>query len=730
MPDSVDAAYLVPTHLREGQSIGPVPVRTFFVGLTVGLLFAAPAAILGSNLFGHVGVWLGLVPLLIFAPIALPWFNPPAEHGAQALVMWLVDNLMRRFWPRVLTDVTVEGNVLYVPVGNWLEPRAVYRVSTINLATASEATRASARRRWGGLLNALPHAIQIVVRATPATALAVVERIRTHATPEAQDLAVWLTAHLQDAQLVDRERLLVVPAEDIAQLKDRCDVLEPAFESIGLSLARIASSAELRDLSGEVDMGKPLPATFMCAGAEYVRTFDLGELPPTIVTDWARPLLDGDLPVGASLLIEPLDVAWAKLKLDTRRNALESSSLTPGRIVAIEQVSALRMAYERRTTLPMRLTCTLQVRGADRRTLERRTKRLLQRCKELGAKPRLLRWEQRAGLLAGLAACQRAPRGRGLPVETGTIARTYPFSAGTLQLEGGVPFGVSGSAPVTFTTVQVRRVGRKGWRHMVWYGAPGSGKGFQLKVYLSREHFANGLRIYGIDQDEQGEYTGRFCDYLHGSSVPIRTLAAAEAFSFEDVPNPNVVLWDLHESEEVDRGRIFAELTRKLCAHLLATHGRAALVVDEAVTVTEDEDGRKALGTLNRRGRHFGVEVHVLTQRVTDWFDTQIGRTIQGTSANQWYGQLESRELHEMAPSMGLSMEEVDRIDRAGQGEGLLVTAGRRVWVTVYGHTSPGEFNAFNTDKDEDPMRVEERRDGQDAGLPRETATVPAAGTY
>ncbi len=33
---------------------------------------------------------------------------------------------------------------------------------------------------------------------------------------------------------------------------------------------------------------------------------------------------------------------------------------------------------------------------------------------------------------------------RGQPVETGTAARTYPFSAGTLVLEGSVPFGVRG----------------------------------------------------------------------------------------------------------------------------------------------------------------------------------------------------------------------------------------------------------------------------------------------
>lgn len=701
MSDAPDAPYLVPTHLGEGQSIGPIPVRTFFVVLLAGFLLGAPAVVVGLSVWG--GWWLGLLAMLPAVPFALPWLRPPAEHGVQTCVAWLAENIIRRSRIDLQPiDATVADGIVYVPVGNYLEPRAVYRVMfTVNLATASPAARRTARARWGGLLNAAPHSMQILIRAKAATALDVVERIRGHATAEAQDLAAWLTQHLQDAQLVDRERLLIIPAEDVAQLSDRCDVIEDSFTSIGLTLERVKTDAELREIVGALDDGTTLPADRMRVGAELVRSFDLGELPPSIVTDWARPLLDGDLPVDASFAIEPLDVAWAKTKLDMRRNALESSSLTPGRVVALEQIAGLRMAYEKRLTLPMKLTCTLQVRAADRRTLEKRTTRLLQKCKELGAKPRLLRWEQRAGYLAGLPCAHSTPKGRGLAIETGSVARTYPFSASRLQLEGGVPFGVSGSAPVTFTVVQPRRVGRKGWRHMVWYGAPGSGKGYQLKTYLSREHFANGLRIYAIDQDEQGEYTGRFCRYLHGSSVPIRTVAEAVSFSFDAVPNPDVVCWDLHESDEADRGVIFAELSRKLIAHLLATTGRAALVVDEAVTVTDDDDGRRALGTLNRRGRHFGIELHVLTQRVTDWFDTTIGRTIQGTSPNQWYGQLEDRELDEMQQSMGLSDEEIERIKRAGQGEGLLVTAGRRVWVSVYGHTSPGEFEAFNTDKDE-----------------------------
>lgn len=59
-----------------------------------------------------------------------------------------------------------------------------------------------------------------------------------------------------------------------------------------------------------------------------------------------------------------------------------------------------------------------------------------------------------------------------------------------------------------------------------------------LPVLFSRERFANGLRIYGIDQDEQQGYAGRFCDYLEGSRVPIRTKADAEAFTLDQVDNP------------------------------------------------------------------------------------------------------------------------------------------------------------------------------------------------
>jgi len=58
--------------------------------------------------------------------------------------------------------------------------------------------------------------------------------------------------------------------------------------------------------------------------------------------------------------------------------------------------------------------------------------------------------------------------------------------------------------------------------------------------------------------------------------------------------------------------------------------------------------------------------VHVSTQRVTDWFDTRIGRTIQSVAASKWFGRIEPCELYEIAPSLRITPEERDRLETAG----------------------------------------------------------------
>src|SRR5438445_10127238 len=95
LDESADAPYLVPTHLREPQSIGPIPVRTFYVLLVSGLLLGAPVATMARRELGDAGLWLALLPIVLAAPFALPWLDPPAEHGAARLLVFAANKVAR-----------------------------------------------------------------------------------------------------------------------------------------------------------------------------------------------------------------------------------------------------------------------------------------------------------------------------------------------------------------------------------------------------------------------------------------------------------------------------------------------------------------------------------------------------------------------------------------------------------------------------------------------------------
>jgi hypothetical protein len=81
---------LVPTHLRESQAVGPIPVRTFYVALAVSLFAVAPVVAVARRQFGDGGLWLAALPLLLAIPFGLPWLDPPAEHGAIKLLDFML----------------------------------------------------------------------------------------------------------------------------------------------------------------------------------------------------------------------------------------------------------------------------------------------------------------------------------------------------------------------------------------------------------------------------------------------------------------------------------------------------------------------------------------------------------------------------------------------------------------------------------------------------------------
>jgi len=198
------------------------------------------------------------------------WLDPPAEHGVLKLLAFLAQKVARNItWRRLpprhelaeadglgvffrvvdayrsrktlglaeqpeLAGLQVVEGVVHVPIGHRPEVRAIYRVPTVNLETASAETRRGARAKWGAVLNGLPHPIQVVIRGRHAATLPVVERIETHGSVPARELAAWLGAHRVGSQLVERERYLVVPARDMETLSDRCASLEASLRRIGL----------------------------------------------------------------------------------------------------------------------------------------------------------------------------------------------------------------------------------------------------------------------------------------------------------------------------------------------------------------------------------------------------------------------------------------------------------------------------------------------------------------
>jgi hypothetical protein len=433
--------------------------------------------------------------------------------------------------------------------------------------------------------------------------------------------------------------------------------------------------------------------TELQADGWWTRAYALGAFPAAILTNWASPLLAGDEPLDVAIDVVPQDVTYVKQwVVGVKINQLLTSQPSAARTVALEQLQALQDALERRRVAPFEVAVTVLVRGNSRQNVKDRSKAIVQQARSIGARLRVLRWEQAAGLMQLDPVRTKPLRGRAHLIETGTLARTYPWSDGYLQLAGGVPWGEAGNRPCLFTPwVKTNR-----GPHMAWYGTTNAGKGTGAHMLWSRLHLIQGTRIFGIDQDEQHEHCGRFLEYLGGRKLTPRD--AQDAAEIELHVGDGVVILDLSEVDEDRVGTIFAAWAKVVKSHMLTHPGPSILFVDEAVTVSEDPAGDRALRDSFQRSRHWGQSSHVLTQRPSSWFGTRVGRAIQGNCDAWWCGAQQPREVQEVAEALELTDEERAMVRKAGIGTGLLVSGQRRVWLDLYEKLSDQEYAAFHSD--------------------------------
>lgn len=717
MDTSTDAEklYGVPSHLNTSGAIGWIPERTFYISVAAFVLGTLPAYMTYHSLQPpvHAGLQttltslgaalvVGLVPALLLSPFAVWFFDPPVEHG---LMRWLAYRLGRKTYQtqhiKTLAKVSIQQHVITTAHGMC----AILALPTVNLDLSSADGRRRHHSKFGHFIDGLStHPFQFVIRTHMQSQYTAIERMRLHKNPFSRQLAVWLAEHYVNKHAIDRRRYMVIPANDVETLNDRVDSIRRSLAQAGLDAELLSDEAEVRDVLNDWWTWRPhaerLGAEHVTLGAqqlqsdgELISIFALSKVPNTISTNWWYPVTDGDLPVDVVMTCEQQDLALAKWRLDLRYNGLSSSNASPSRAIALEQIRQLRLGFETRVR-PWNVQVLFVVRAQDQATLDRHCRRLRQQFKDLGGEVKLLRWEQMQAMQSAQPLCGPMLHYRTLYLESGTLARTTPLSASTLQMLDGVPWGFSRSTPILLTTAHMRT-----GKHFGWFGFTGSGKGFGLRCYLARRFFADHLRLFIWDADDAThEYAGRFMDFIGGVRIELNNLVDIETMEID--PRWEAVGFDVSGMDVQYLPQAFARIKLAVEKHVLAYPGPTAFVVDEAITLAEapDQSGARALGDAVQRWRKYGIECHVVTQRVSDWFGTPTGRKIQGNLAVKWYGAQEDSEMSEIARRVNWSPEELDRVGSAGIGQGLLVAFGRRVWSDLYDHCAPFEVEAYHTD--------------------------------
>jgi hypothetical protein len=696
--EELELPYPVPTHLEASESIGPIPHRLWVVGLAAWISSSMLLATLHpeDDLMKVIVQW---GPLVVLAPFAAWWIFPPPEHG-------LMTSLRHLFRPRLLDPdklvsyqkMRVENGAVYTGSGETC--LTVWRLPTVNLEVASTAAKRRHRAQWGAFLDGLGHEVTIVIRARRMRRLQAIYEVFEHGSNEARALAKWLQNHLGDRPLIARDRLLIVPAPDRETLLNRCTDIRSSMAQFDWRPVEPTSDNELEQLVNQFWPLRPSidrlgPAMIqrkqdeLIVDGEYVRTYALRNYPATITTDWWSHLTDSDMPVDLAMDIRPRDVGEGKRHLDRREIALATSRPSREREVALEQVRALAMAMERSQVKPYDVAVTLAVRGSTRTELEQLDRRLRQRLRDRGnAIVHPLKWEQLDGM-ERISALNKLPLPRRTRrIESGTLARTTPMCSATMQLEGGVPLGEAGSAPCLFWT----RAGQKN-AHMAIYGGSGAGKGYLMRVYHSRKVFQHDVSFWAIDSDEQHEYAGRFCEYLHGEAPVIRCAADVDQVAIGR--RSRVVVWDLSSCPDDEYGPAFVKICDRLIDYVVAHQAPTDFLVDEAVNILRSGAATQRLNDLIQRGRHWGIGVNVVTQLPSDWFGSHLGRRVHGLVDSWWCGQQNPAEVDAVASVLRLTTEEKVKIEAATSGVGLLATFNgtRRAWLDLFEKVSPDEHS-------------------------------------
>ena len=739
----------VPTHLDTPDGVGPFTARQLELlagaGLYLGPALAWVLGPLGPGLglsvpfvsdnltVGQAGVMLGA--LGIATPFACSG-EPPLEHGLTAAAQhYLRPRLLGGTQATRLSGVsTVDGPVVRALDGPPL--RAVWELPSVNTRLADAAMLTLLRERYAEFLNAIAFPFQIVVRATPVSTEPLLRALDERADAKAALLAAWLRALLSGRGLVERRRFLAIAAEDEAQLEDRIEAIEQGLAGLDLPGRRFGigddgqASAELRQLlhagwsRRTPRVGKPIGPSVvqlepdaLASDGIWQSVVAVSDWPHAIDDDWLRRPVAGPLPLDVVWHVRPVDSGEAMRSLNERLKKWETGAPSIARKVAIEDAQALIEALERGQERVWDVDLLILGRGTtrkDARALVRKAQRLLA---EQSAAAKDLRWEQATAVAACQPLADNRLRRRSRRVDTSSLARTYPFGAAELVLEGGVPVGETkeGARPVVWTPYRRPLLPNP---HLAVFGPPGCGKGVLVKVTYSRLYLAGLVQqIDVIDQDGEhatGEY-GRFAEYC-GGQVHYLNHASEVDDKLRWGRQHDVLVWNLAGMAIGERPDALVRIKRHRWKAAEGGRMRSALVLDELWTFLREQASADAVEEVVRLGRHVKVSGVFMTQRGSDCLQSTQGQVVLSSASSQWFGMMGPSELTAVAGPLELSAAVQATIRRFRQGDGLLIAGPYQVAMRVI--PTPEELAMAQTDY-ESEGDFTEPQDEQDPTIER-----------
>jgi len=575
--------------------------------------------------------------------------------------------------------------------------RAVVSVGPRNLRLVGPDESDAAMQQFIAFLNGLSFPVQVVARAVPVDLDDALAELEARTDTRATDLAAHLRAQAETHALLERQRLVVVAAATADLLVQRVDALLEGIQRAGLRGHRL--NGELRDVlqacwspepAGEA-VGPHLVRVErdqLVVDGQYVRTL-VGSLPGTVWMGWAGELFDGRLPVDVVLHITPLRSADEAKRLDRQIVKWQSSNLAddragrgldPERLVALEHAERLRMALARGEERLFRVGLYVLLRAPTLAELDARERSVRDTLDELLGDAHAARWEHDRGLQACVP--QGAdPLNATTVLDTSSLARTYPWSAGALVHGHGVPLGVAiGSTSPVWVDPWHPELSNA---HLGVFAMSGAGKTFYTVMYCRRAYLMRGRPLWIIDQTKDREYKP-LVDELGGQWAEVAPDGTLPAIPWtSDVLGISLAPMPRGDA----RGPVFANLVEQIADAALADRRPRHVVVDEAVVYSTTRTAGEALERLGAEGRHWKVGAIFVSQRVSGFLDTPYGSSVLDNLGSALFLRQKDTEAKRIAQRLELSPAETKFLQRATISatyrEGLLVVGDWRLGLKI-----------------------------------------------